>query len=334
MQFATVSMLRRLGSLQLTLAAFIFLAAGILIAYFNETHTSPWLIAALALLATNLLAAILTRPHFQQQKPLLFFHLFLLLLIVLIAYGRLSYLSARVEVLEGNEFSGVLTDIQEGPWHRRNFENIRFLNLGFNIAYGEGLTRLRTFNRVSAVDEKGQVFEKVIGDHVPLVLNGYRFYATWNKGFALLFDWQRPGLPTVRGSINLPSYPANAFRQAQKWVLPGMTEPVWVMLQLADEIIKPDQAGEFQLPDRYRIVVRYGEQRFELPEISPERRPDAQQVVDLPGGRLNYVGVRAWMGYKVSYDPTLSWLLAVAVMAVLSMAWHFWQKFTARPWNE
>ena len=329
-----IGFLKGLGSLRLTLVAFVFLAAGILIAYFSETHTSPWLVAALVLLAVNLLATILTRPHFRQQKSLLFFHLSLLLLILLIAVGQLSYLIGRVEVLEGTEFSGVLLDADEGPWHHRDLDKVRFVNHGFSIGYGEGMYRLRTYNRVSGIDDAGKAFEAVIGDHVPLVLNGYRFYTTSNKGFALIFDWQRPGLPPLRGSINLPSYPANALRQAQQWILPGMGEPVWVMLQLADEIIKEDQAGEFQLPSRYRIVIRYGDERFELPEISPESGPDLQQGVDLPGGRLNYIGVRSWMGYKVTYDPTLSWLLTVAVFAVLLMAWHFWQKFAAHPWSE
>lgn len=325
--------LSMLGSLRLTLAAFVSLGAGILIAYLNETHTSPWLVSSLVLLAINLLAAILTRPHFRRQKPLLLFHLSLLLLILLIAFGRLTYLNGQAEVVEETEFTGDVLVTEEGAWHRRALDQLRFTNHGFSIAYGEGLYRLQTRNRVSWVDPTGKKQETVIGDHVPLVLDGYRFYTTSNKGFALIFDWQRPGQSTIRGSINLPSYPVNALSQAQQWVLPGMTEPVWVMLQLEEEVLKEDQPGEFRLPTDYRIVVRYLEQRYELPDFS---RPDIsmrQRSVELPEGRLVYRGMRSWMGYKVTHDPTLHWLLAVALLAVMSLGWHFWRKFTATPWN-
>lgn len=322
-----------LGSLRLTLVAFVFLGAGILIAYMNETHTSPWLVSALVLLAVNLLSAILTRPYFRQQKPLLVFHLALLALILLIALGRLTYLNGQAEVVEGTEFSGDVLVTGEGAWHRRAFEKLRFINHGFSIAYGEGLYRLQTRNRVSWSDAAGKPQEAVIGDHVPMILDGYRFYTTSNKGFALIFDWQRPGLPTIRGSINLPSYPANSLSQAQQWVLPGMSEPVWVMLQLDEELIKEDQPGEFRLPVTYRVIVRHLDRRYELPDFS---RPDVSprlRSVEFPEGRLVYVGIRSWMGYKVTYDPTLHWLLAVAVLAVLALGWHFWRKFTATPWN-
>ncbi|WP_265943520.1 hypothetical protein [Dechloromonas sp. A34] len=322
-----------LGSLRLTLAAFVFLGAGILIAYLNESHTSPWLVSSLVLLAVNLLAAILTRPYFRQQKPLLLFHLALLALILLIALGRLTYLNGQAEVVQETEFAGDVLVTGEGVWHRRTLDKLRFINHGFSIAYGEGLYRLQTRNRVSWVDAAGQRHQDVIGDHVPLVLDGYRFYTTSNKGFALIFDWLRPGQPIIRGSINLPSYPVNSTGQAQQWVLPGMTEPVWVMLQLDEELIKEDQPGEFRLPTNYRIVVRYLDQRYELPDFSGRDLSPRQRSVELPGGRLVYAGMRSWMGYKVTYDPTLYWLLAVAVLAVLALGWHFWRKFNATPWN-
>jgi len=55
--------------------------------------------------------------------------------------------------------------------------------------------------------------------------------------------------------------------------------------------------------------------------------------VDLPEGRLDYQGVRAWMGYTVFYDWTIPWLLAAALGAVGALGWHFWRKFAGRPWN-
>lgn len=322
-----------LGSLRVTLAGFVFLGIGILIAYFNESHTTPWLTAALLLMAGNLLAAIVTRPYFRRQRPLLLFHLALLVLIVLIAFGRLSYFSGQAELLSGTEFDGQLRIVEEGPWHIRAYDKLRFTSEDFTIMYGEGLYRLPTRNPVSWMDDDGQRQRKVIGDDVPLVLDGYRFYTTPNKGFAMVFDWLQSGQPPVRGAVMLPSYPARALEQANEWHLPGKREPVWTMLQLDEEVLKFDQPGEFVLPKDYRVVVRFGEQRLELPPVKGGQTTDLPRFVDFPEGRLVYVGMRSWMGYKVTRDPTLPWLLAVASLAVLAMAWHFWRKFAATSWD-
>jgi len=326
-------LLSLLGSLRLTLAGFVFLGAGILIAYFNESHTSPWLTAALLLMAANLLAAILSRPYFRQQKPLLLFHLALLALIALIAVGRLSYFSGQVEVLSGTEFEGQLRIVEEGPWHIRGYDKLRFTNEGFTITYGEGLYRLPTKNQVSWTDGAGQKQQKVIGDDVPLVLDGYRFYTTPNKGFAMVFDWLQPGRQPVRGAVMLPSYPARALEQANEWHLPGKREPVWTMLQLDKDVLKYDEPGVFVLPEDYRVIVRHGAERQELPAVRGGVTSDQPRHVDFPEGRLVFVEMRSWMGYKVTRDPTLPWLLAVAGLAAFALGWHFWRKFAATPWD-
>jgi len=54
--------------------------------------------------------------------------------------------------------------------------------------------------------------------------------------------------------------------------------------------------------------------------------------VRFPGGVLLYDSLTIWMGYTVFYDWTISWLFAASIVAVLSLAWFFWQKFAARPW--
>jgi cytochrome c biogenesis protein len=47
----------------------------------------------------------------------------------------------------------------------------------------------------------------------------------------------------------------------------------------------------------------------------------------LPGGTLRYDGLRSWMGYRASRDPTLPWLLAAALLAAGALAWHYTQRF-------
>ena len=36
-----------------------------------------------------------------------------------------------------------------------------------------------------------------------------------------------------------------------------------------------------------------------------------------------YEGLRTWMGYRASRDPTLSWLLAAALAAAFALALHY-----------
>ena len=52
--------------------------------------------------------------------------------------------------------------------------------------------------------------------------------------------------------------------------------------------------------------------------------------IALPGGTLVYEGLRTWMGYRVSHDPTLPWLLAASLLAALAMAWHYAAAFMRR----
>jgi len=315
-----------LASLKLTLGIFLFLGISVVLAYFSEVRTSPWLVLALTLLSINLLAAIATNRHFRRQAPLMIFHLALLSIVILIAVGRLTYFKGRAEVVEGEEFTGQFVEIDAGRWHPLGTDAARFTNLGTRIRYAPGPVRLGTEHHVAWMDEQGTPQQAVIGDHTPLVRNHYRFYANWNKGFALMFGWQPERGEPLLGSVNLPSYPANALQQARQWSLPGSTEPIWAALQFEDEPV-PESGGEFRLPSRFTVVVRQGEQRWEF------SGNQGVTNLDLPGGRLTYLGLRTWMGYQVAWDRTLPWLLSASVVAVLALGWHFWRKFSERSWN-
>jgi cytochrome c biogenesis protein len=283
------------------------------------------LVLPLGLLALNLLAALASNPVFRQQTPLLVFHLSLLTIVLLVAAGRLSYLKGELELAEGEEFGGTLTAFEAGPWHPFHLDKLHFANNGFSIAYAPGQRRLGTRNRVSYTDADGAPQQAEIGDTTPLVLQGYRFYTTPNKGFAPTFLWHPSGASEpILGAVHLPSYPANEYRQSQEWTLPGSGIKLWTQLSFDEAIIDPDKASEFRLPKQYQLIVRIGDARHEL---------QPGQSVELPGGRLIYAGLLTWMGYTVFYDWTIHWLLATCVVAVLALGWHFWQKFAARPWD-
>lgn len=313
-----------LASLKLTLVILAALGAGVVAAYLSETRTVWALVVPLALCAANLLAAIATNGVFRRQLPLLVFHLCLLALILLVAAGRLTYLKGQVELTEGEWFEGELTGREAGPWHQGRLGDVRFVNEGFRIEYAPGIRRGPTRNAVRYRDEAGRAGRAVIGDQVPLVLHGYRFYTSHNKGFAPTFLWTPTGGEGQVGSVHLPAYPLHEYRQAQTWRLPGTGSEAWIMLQFDELLLDPERPDEFKLPDRHALVLRIGDRRWEL---------GPGEGVDLPGGRLAYQGLRGWMGYTVFYDWTIPWLLAAALAATGSLGWHFWRKFARQPWD-
>ncbi|MBI4936941.1 MAG: hypothetical protein HY846_01735 [Nitrosomonadales bacterium] len=319
-------MLGALASLKLSLVILAALGAGILTAYLSAAPATWALAAPLAAFALNLLAAVATNPVFRRKTPLLIFHLALIAVILLLAAGRLTYLKGQLELAEGEVFDGQLTQEESGPWHPRRLDVLRFSNEGFTISYAKGVRRGATRNRVAWAAPDGSVQHAVIGDQDPLVLSGYRFYTTHNKGFAPTFTWYASsGAAPVTGTVHLPAYPLHEHKQALEWTPPGGKTPLWVMLQFDEVILDPAKPSEFRLPSGHLIVVRAGEARYEL---KPGER------VSLAEGVLEYNGLRVWMGYTVFYDFTLPWLLAACLLAVMSLAWHFRGKFFARPWDK
>ncbi len=314
-----------LGSLKLTLAIFVLFTMMVAGVYLGNT-AAGWILAIpFGLFAVNLLAAVSTNPAFRRQGGLLVFHLALLALVVLLAVSRLTYLRGQLEITEGEWFDGTLTGYEVGPLHPWHLDAVRFRQLPFTIEYHPGRERGRTLSRVAWIDGEGRRHEGVIGDHHPLVIAGYRFYTTHNKGFAPLFRWQpADGAPAQMGSVHLPSYPAHEYRQALEWTIPGTHHRVWTLLEMDEVVLDERRPSRFRPPRDYRLVVRVNGQRHEL-------RPG--ETVALPDGRLAFVGLRSWMGYSVFYDWTIPWLLAACAVAVLAMGWHFWRKCAARPWR-
>lgn len=315
-----------LSSLNLTLTALVLLAAFIVTAYVNEQIPSTALSFPLGLLSLNLLAAIITNRSFRRQTALLVFHLALLALLLLLAASRLTYLKGKVELAEGEEFSGALIDRDAGLLHPGALERLHFVNLGFHIDYAPGLQRQGIRNMLEVRNEQALPLRVEITDQKPLILSGYRFYPTSNKGFAPTFLWQPAtgGEPTV-GAVHLPSYPIHEHGQAREWSPPGTALRIWTMLEFEEVILDPDQPSQFRLPKQHGVIIRIGERRWEL-------KPG--EAIDLPQGRLVYQELRSWMGYSVFYDWTIPWLLAACLVAVGALGVHFRSKFAAAPWNE
>lgn len=317
--------LQLLGSLQLTLALFGVLLLSVVL-YYVSASRHPWLITlALLLLSANLLAAIFTHPSFRSRVPLLAFHLSLLGLILLLAASRLYYLDGQLEITSGEPFDGHLTAQNAGPLHHFRLDQAIFRLDNFSVDYQPGPNRDATRSEIAWHDRDGTLQHGIVGDHRPLVLKGYHFYTTHNKGFAPVFVWQPAdgGLP-VQGSIHLPAYPNQEHRQALAWTVPGTSLTLWTQLQFDEMIIAPDRPSTFRIPSDHVLVVRHGDSRHEL------RQGDS---LTLPGGRLIYQELRTWMGFRVTSDWTLPWLFAAGVIAVLSLGWHYWCRCSAHPWQ-
>ena len=316
-------LLLALASLKLTLVGLLLLGLSTVVVYQREQSATAWLAAPLLLLAFNLMAAVATNRVFRRQMPLLVFHLALIVLVLLAAAGRMTYLKGQTELTEGAAFES-LTGMQAGPWHGGRLDRLHFVNDGFEISYMPGPVLDRNVSRVRWKNGRGQEQRGEIEQNQPLVLLGYRIYPTSNKGFAPLFLWQANNQQPLLTAVHLPSYPANANAQAQTWRPPGGTADIWLSLNVEPDLIATDRASQFRLPTDRTLVLRHRDIRYEL-------QPGERLV--LPDGTLEYRELRTWMGYRIFYDWTIPWMLAACAMAVASMAWHFGKKFAATPWN-
>lgn len=315
--------LKTLASTRLTIVALAVIALAVIAHAQVEGGVPVGLAGAFGLGAANLAAALVAQPRLRADFSLYAFHLALLALLALAAAGRLMALEGTVELAQGEIFDGQLLTREAGPLHRDRLSRLRFVNDGFTIDYAPGVKRGRTANDVRVFGGDGGVARHVIGDIDPLVLDGYRFYTTSNKGFAAIFRWvPRGGRAPERGAVHLPSYPLNAHRQAQTWRIPGTAREAWVMLEMAREPIEAGRHSRFQLPQSHHLVLVLGDDRREL-------RPGDSAAT--PEGVLVYEGLTAWMGYRVYYDPTLPWLLASALVAVGALAAYFLRRFRPAP---
>ena len=259
-----------LASLKLTLASLLLLLACVVFAYrFADLSEQPdwalWLLAPpLVLLSLNLIAAILTNPSFRAQPPLLVFHLCLLVVVALVGIGQLVNLKGWTEVTTGAVYDGRVNDPRAGLFHPWHIRQLSFVNEGFEIDYAPGPSRRHTSNMIRWIDAQGGEQRAVVGDQVPLQLEGYRFYTSFNKGFAPRFLWRDSNQRVFNGAVNLPAWPEHQFNQALEWVPPGSGQSVWVLLEFDDPILLVDQPSRFRLPKEYRLVIRIDQQRIEL----------------------------------------------------------------------
>ena len=305
-------LLDHLGSVRTLLVLLALLAAVVL-----ARPATPWLAPVFAALGLNLGAALVRHAGLRRQLPLLVAHLALAALVVGAGVSRLVSLDGRFELAEGVPFDGRLIDGAVGAWHADRLHALALRHEGFEIDYAPGRQRGPTRNTVAWADAQGRVQRTVIGDHRPLLLGGYRITTTPNKGFAPVLRWMPDTGEAVTGAVHLPSFPVHELKQSNEFRLPD-GRALWLLLQIDDRLIDPATATRFAMPREHRLVVRLDGRRAEL-------RPG--DAVTLPGGTLRYEALSTWMGYRITGDPTLPWLLGAALLAAVSLAGHYVLKF-------
>jgi cytochrome c biogenesis protein len=304
-----------LGSTRVTLAGFALLAAAVFATASWPAAPDGITAVPLVLLAANLACALATRRRLRAGG-LGVFHVALLALMIVAAGGRLTRFEGRVEVAEGSELDASAVEATfRGPLHDFRLADAAFVQGPLRIEYRPGLRRAHTTAVVSVRDGPRSTRTEVVGDDIALVVGGYRLYTTHNKGFAPIVTWTPTDGHAQTGALHLPSYPRFDGSQELRWQPPGGAE-LRVFLRL-DRPLDEDREWVLEPGATGAALVVHGER------TRAELRPGDSLVME--GGVLRYERMAGWMGYRIYYDPTLGALVAIALVAVLGLAWHLWR---------
>lgn len=310
-----------LSSLRLTLVGMAGLAAMVLLSYRFAGLSASWVALPLIVLSINLLAALVTKPQFRRQGGLLAFHLCLLAILLLTAFGLLTRLQGHVEIAEGQAFDSASVVVTErGLWHPWRLETVRFLQGPIQVSYRPEWVRGSTRSQLAVPDDQGKFHTAQIGDTESLQIAGYRFVTTFNKGYAVLLTWLGERGDALAGAVHMPSYPLLEWKQQNRWRSPAGQD-----LNIELKLPKPPLEQAWTLTSagvHGRILVSGAGQPIEL---------EPGQVLAAAGGVLRFDGLRLWMGYRIDYNPALPWLFSAAIVGILGLAWHFWRKFWRAP---
>lgn len=302
-----------LASLRLTLVGSVLFAAGLVI-HHRVPASAPWGIAVpLLLLSLNLAAALLVDARFRARPALFGFHLCLLALAGIGSWSQLASLHGRVIAVEGLPFDPArLEFVSRGPLAPRALALGDISQGRINVSYGPGVTRQATRSEIHLAGGDGAN----VGDDIPFRHDGVRLYTTSNKGFAAVVSWLPDGGPALQGTVEFGSYPASQIMQQTAWTTPGGQ-----VLQLQIDPPLVDFSVDWSLN---RTLVR--DAPLTVTAGDSVRQLARGESLRVRGGRIRYERAAMWMGYRVSYLPGLGLLLSTALMAVLLMATHVYQR--------
>ncbi len=311
-----MSLLRKLASLRLTLLSMILLAVLAVLGSRDADIGTGVTVVPLVILIVNLVAALLTNRSFRTQTGLLVFHIGLLLVFACIGLTLLLRYDGHVEIVQGGAFDAALVEtVEQGWWHDNKLGDIELYQGEIQINYLPGLNRQDTRSTIEYRAAPGELRRITVGDTRTANIDGYRFAATFNKGFALLLHWAGTDGEEVLGAVHMPSFPEYDWNQVTTWTTPAGQE---VELELDfDQRVSDDRAdwmfGRTDLPYSVKVTIS-GE---------PQSRIRGGESVELAGGLVQVVDLRVWMAYQIEYLPFLPWMFVAAMLAIVGLALHF-----------
>jgi len=313
-------LIKKLASLRLALVGMAVLA---LLAFAGSRSPSIDIgltAIPLSLLTCNLLAAILTNRSMRAQNGLLIFHVGLLLVFVLIGVSVLTRFDGHVEVVQGVAFDSEAVEVTKQGWlHRGNLRQVQFTQGDIQVDYLPGLVRQATRSTITYPLATNSVRSITIGDKRGAEFSGYRFLATFNKGFALVLRWQDNAGNTEYGSIHFPSFPLNDWRQVTEWLTPN-GQSIEFEIDFAEPVVQADSRWVLQQPDIPYVV------RISSKGLAPVTVRNGDKL-EVSGGSVRVEDLRLWMAYRVDYYPYLPWLFVAAMLAIGGLAMHFGSRY-------
>lgn len=320
MRIAIEAQLKRLASPYLTAFFFPLIAACALLAANRVASPTLLMVLPFGVLTLNLAAAIIVHARFRHDVWLLVFHLALLSLIALFCVARLTHFQGQCDITRGFWFDGEMHQVKAGVFHGENYRQLRFSNAGFVEKPADGEYFGGLINRVAWIggSTSGAPQSGVISEDQPLILAGYRIYPTAIMGYAPLLVWRPDHGPEESGSVQLPSVGRDDFARGATWTLADGTE-LWAVIN--DKQPNSTSARANLETDQWdhTLVVRTKDARVELAPGESGR---------LGNGTLTYVRLESWLGYFVNYDPTRPWLIAVILIAVVSLVGYYVQRLS------
>ncbi len=326
MSGAVPGTLRAVGSHGATLALLGLLALVVAAGLAFGIKVADWIVLPVAGLLVNLVAGLVGQATLRAQPMLFAFHAMLGVLALLVGLDRLTALNGHVEVVEGAMFDPALAVVEAGPLHPYALDQVASVQGGFEIRYLPGMKRRETVSLLRVPGAGGQWVEARVGDDDPLIVGNYRFYTSFNKGFAPVITYTGADGRSVTGAVHMPSYPLNDYNQGNEWTPPDWgpdRAPVKLWLNLPEPVYDASAAWTFRKPRNPVLIVIEGEARQEL--------VPGQGMALAGGGHIRFDELRVWMGYTITSNLFNAWMMAVAITACLALAVHLWEKFQSRP---
>lgn len=320
MRSTIITILTRLGSLRLTLLGMVALLIITLATYKSTVWSINWVALPLGLLSINLLSAIMLNRRFRQQGGLMLFHLGLLAIIVLAAFGTLTSFDARLEMTEGQAFNAADVEvIHQGTWHSNQLQQADFVQGKVEVDFVSAQRRGKTQSQIILPGRGSEPIDMIIGDKVTFEKEGYRFLTTGNKGYSIILTWIDDNGGMSTGAINMPSYPFFEWKQENEWVAPD-GERVLLKLELPDNQ-RPDPMAAWTLTSdqvNASLIVHTSDGRHVLQQ---------GDNLALKKGSIRFDDIRIWMGYRIDYNAMLIWQFLAASIAIIGLSYHFKKRF-------